>query len=325
MSDRIPFQTHGFSLVVCRNFDGRWLAVKETRNRGWWLPAGLVDQGETFINAAYREVHEEAGVDVEIKGILRVEHSVYGPAHARMRVIFFAVPTDPSQFPKQIPDKESEEAKWVTIDELRKIARIPPGLRGPELYEWGNYIEKGGIIAPLSFLCREDEQTPPPQAAYFRLYEPISPKPDPGILIEAVEKRDIEEVRKCLLLGTEINIPINEKLWSPLHLACHLNHEEIVYLLLMSGADITMVTHKSRNIIHFAAQSTHQILSMVLVKASKCVSKMEIINHQDLVGDTPLHFAAAMSGRSKMWKELVTHGADPELRNNSGLSPTDML
>ena len=107
---RSPFSTHGFSVVVVRNHDGRWLAVKETRNRGWWLPAGLVNEGETFFQAAHRECREEANVEIELKGILRVEHSVYGPTSARMRVVFYAVPVDDRQIPKDYPDKESEEA-----------------------------------------------------------------------------------------------------------------------------------------------------------------------------------------------------------------------
>ncbi len=32
-----------FSLVVCRNAEGKFLAVKETRGRGWWLPGGRVE------------------------------------------------------------------------------------------------------------------------------------------------------------------------------------------------------------------------------------------------------------------------------------------
>ena len=50
---RIAFATDGFSLVVCRHpASGRWLAVQETQGRGWWLPAGHVDRGQTFAEAA---------------------------------------------------------------------------------------------------------------------------------------------------------------------------------------------------------------------------------------------------------------------------------
>lgn len=49
-----------------------------------------------------------------------------------------------------------------------------------------------------------------------------------------------------------MNLPINDKLWTPLHLACKLGHEGIVYALLLSGADPTLMTHKKRNTLHVA-------------------------------------------------------------------------
>ena len=107
MVDTVPFATRGFSMVVCRNFDGRWLAVKETRNRGWWLPAGLVSPGESFFQAAHRAAYEEARITIQIVGILRIEHSVYGHTNARMRVVFYAVPKDILQELKILPDTES--------------------------------------------------------------------------------------------------------------------------------------------------------------------------------------------------------------------------
>jgi hypothetical protein len=66
-----------------------------------------------------------------------------------MRVIFYAEPADRNQTPKQFPDKESEEARWVTIEDLKALGFQEPGLRGDELVEWGTYIENGGHIAPL--------------------------------------------------------------------------------------------------------------------------------------------------------------------------------
>ena len=50
---RVAFRTHGFSIVVCQHpTTGCFLAVKESRGRGWWLPAGHVDRGQTFAEAA---------------------------------------------------------------------------------------------------------------------------------------------------------------------------------------------------------------------------------------------------------------------------------
>lgn len=74
--DRTIFKSMNFALVICRNFDGKWLAVNESRNRGWWIPAGAVDFNENFEVAAHRECLEEAGINVNLKGVLRFEHSV---------------------------------------------------------------------------------------------------------------------------------------------------------------------------------------------------------------------------------------------------------
>ena len=92
-SERTTFKSMNFALVICRNFDGRWLAVNESRNRGWWIPGGAVDFDEEFPTAALRECKEEAGIEVTLKGILRVEHMVGGDKQ-RLRVIFFAEPKD---------------------------------------------------------------------------------------------------------------------------------------------------------------------------------------------------------------------------------------
>ena len=273
MAERAPFSTHNFAVVVCRNTDGLWLAVRETNNRGWWLPAGLVDAGETFTQAAKRQTLEEAGIKAELRGLLRIEHSVYGPTHARMRVVFFAVPID-SQRPKQTADLRSEEARWVTLDELRALRRIPPGLRGPELLEWGEYIERGGVIAPIQLLCREDERIPMSPLQFFTM---TGASHDFGQLIQGIEDSDEAKLKRCLLQRIDVNLPFNEKLWTPLHLACKLNNEKAVFCLLAAGADITQCTHRKRNVIHFAAQSTLPILSMVLIRLSRLGNRLVVV------------------------------------------------
>jgi len=148
-----PIPTWNFSIVVVRNKQGKFLAVNETRNRGWWLPAGKVEKGETFEEGAHRETLEESGIKINIKGILRVEHSM-GSGFARMRVIYYAEPIDDTP-PKTKPDKESLEARWVTLAELEALGHKLPGLRSDELLLWGRYLETGGIIYPLSIFAKE--------------------------------------------------------------------------------------------------------------------------------------------------------------------------
>ena len=323
MGERVPFMTHNFALVVCRHPEGTWLAVKETRNRGWWLPAGLVEQGESFVQAAHREVLEEAGIRVELKGVLRVEHSVYGPTQARMRVIFFAVPLDPSAPVKKRKDKESEEACWVSLDDLKALTRTSPGLRGPELYQWGNYIEKGGIIAPINLLCREEEKAHT-EAVFFKVLGGNTTS-DPLALLTAIENNDEAAVRKLLLMGVDCNVPVNDKLWSPLHLACYLKQEAIVFMLLLAEGNPNCVTHRGRSVLHFAVHAGVRILQMTLVSLGGFANKGAAVNHQDCNGDTALHFAASGEGKEGLWDVLVRHGADENIQNFNLKRPRDLV
>ena len=156
---RITFATDCYSVVVVRHPDGRWLAVNETNNRGWWLPAGHVDRGQTFAAAAHAETSEEAGLSVDLKGVLAIEHTLTTDHSARMRVIFYAEPTDPTALPKMVADSESLGAAWLTVEELQAKENIPPpiGLRGGELLNWARYIESGGLISSLAILQDEED------------------------------------------------------------------------------------------------------------------------------------------------------------------------
>ena len=150
------YNTLDIALVICRNHEGKWLAVNECGGQGWWLPGGLVDPPENHYQAAVRETIEEAGVNVKLKGVLRVEYATFKKDnYQRFKVIFYAEPEDPKQEPKSKPDKESLEARWVSISDLVELSKTDVGLRGPELYEWATYIEKGGTIYPLSILTLE--------------------------------------------------------------------------------------------------------------------------------------------------------------------------
>ena len=150
---RLPIPTYFFVLVAVRH-QHQFLLIHECKHgQLWYLPAGRVEAGEKFIEAAKRETLEEAGISIEVNGIIRIEHSPL-PNDTRIRLIVSATPTDDTP-PKQIPDEESLEAGWFTLEEVK---RLP--LRGFEVVDIFSYLEKGGFIAPLSMLTWEGTAFP---------------------------------------------------------------------------------------------------------------------------------------------------------------------
>ena len=142
---REPIPTYCFALVVVRSAD-RYLLVHERKHgQLWYVPAGRVEPGETFAQAAVRETLEESGIAVALDGIVRIEHTPLG-SEARMRVIFTGHPSD-DRPPKSIADSESLEAKWVRLDELDDYP-----LRGGEVKQ---LFEYSGAIYPLELLTCE--------------------------------------------------------------------------------------------------------------------------------------------------------------------------
>ncbi|MFO0576583.1 MAG: NUDIX domain-containing protein [Polyangia bacterium] len=146
---RLPVPTYVFALVVVR-LGHRFLLVHERKHgQLYYLPAGRVEPGESIVAAAHRETLEEAGLPIDLAGILRIEHSALADGSARMRVFFLAYPRDDTP-PKSVPDAESLGAVWVSLDEL---SRYP--LRGDEVSALFRHVAEGGPVYPLSLLCAE--------------------------------------------------------------------------------------------------------------------------------------------------------------------------
>jgi 8-oxo-dGTP pyrophosphatase MutT (NUDIX family) len=98
----------------------------------WDLPAGYLDPGESFEQAARRETLEEAGIAVSLTGISGVYHSP--PANA-VAVVFRARAADPEQQVRI--DFESSEHAWVTRSEaVAWVPRMAFGSMAAALADW---------------------------------------------------------------------------------------------------------------------------------------------------------------------------------------------
>jgi 8-oxo-dGTP pyrophosphatase MutT (NUDIX family) len=153
-----------FSWVVIRReseHSGEFLLVSEPAGIAggaprYWLPAGRLDRGEGFLDAAMREAKEEAGLDIEVRGVLMFK----GQRCGTPRFVFLAVPKAAAgggnggvdeeglllPVPKQIPDFESVSAMWITPEEL--LAKLTDeDYRGADPAEFFPKVANGEIEA----------------------------------------------------------------------------------------------------------------------------------------------------------------------------------
>jgi phosphatase NudJ len=145
---REAIPTWFFVLVVVRRGD-RFLVVRERKHGGgWYLPAGRAEPGESLAQAAYRETLEESGVEIELEGILRFEHTPQ-PTGTRVRVHLVARAKEGST-PRTTENEHTMGAAFHTIDELASMH-----LRGGEVIEIFRAVERGAAIAPMSLLTIE--------------------------------------------------------------------------------------------------------------------------------------------------------------------------
>ncbi len=84
----------------------------------WELPAGLIDAGETAVEAAARELEEEIGARVSAAGLLPLGGYTYpAPAMIGERHIFFQVEVDPLAvgLPSEDGSPLEREAAIITV------------------------------------------------------------------------------------------------------------------------------------------------------------------------------------------------------------------
>lgn len=104
--------------------EDRVLLIRRTDNGLWAIPGGAQDFGEYIAETAVRETREEAGIDIEVTGIVGIysnpNHVVAysdGEVRQQFSICFRArytggVPT---------PSSESSEVYWVPPEELEDL------------------------------------------------------------------------------------------------------------------------------------------------------------------------------------------------------------
>lgn len=93
--------------------DGRIAVVHRPHREDWSLPKGKLDPGESFEDAAVREVHEETGVRARLVHELpEARYEVRGRAK---RVRWWRMAVEAVE--DRAPDGEVDELRWCTREE----------------------------------------------------------------------------------------------------------------------------------------------------------------------------------------------------------------
>ena len=104
--------------------------------KGWWeFPGGKTEAGESLEDALKREIREELGADIRVKGFLTTVEHDYPQFHLSMDC-FWAELIEGSKMTLL----EHEAAKWLFYDDIDSVDWLPADIKVVEKIkeEWNN-------------------------------------------------------------------------------------------------------------------------------------------------------------------------------------------
>jgi lipoyl(octanoyl) transferase len=115
----VPHELHTVSVTMLRD-DGRVLLLKRTPDKGgfWQILTGTMEQGESPLQTAAREIHEETGFSPrldEIRDLGYVHSFAIASKFALETTFALRVDGDPTL------SDEHDEHRWCTVEEAEKL------------------------------------------------------------------------------------------------------------------------------------------------------------------------------------------------------------
>jgi 8-oxo-dGTP diphosphatase len=97
--------------------DGRVLLVHRPRYDDWTFPKGKLDAGESFEDAAVREVEEETGIRCSLGRELPSARYEVGD---RPKLVRYWLMTPESEIPFE-PNDETDDVRWVALVDAAEL------------------------------------------------------------------------------------------------------------------------------------------------------------------------------------------------------------
>ena len=123
---------------------------KRAHSEKWCLPCGYIEYGESFVDAAVREVSEEMGIDSEPLKIINV---VSNNLFSKISSIVIVMLSRPLSLEMTVDSVENIEAQWFDIDSLPELAF------DADKYIIGKLKESLSSKTELSGICLSERQT----------------------------------------------------------------------------------------------------------------------------------------------------------------------
>lgn len=108
--------------AIVRNDQGHILLIKGPK-RGWEMPGGQVEEGESLAQAAIREVKEESGIDIVVNRFCGVYQNT---EKSICNTLFLGKPIGGVC----TPSEESLEVGYFPLEQVK------------EMVTWGNFLER---------------------------------------------------------------------------------------------------------------------------------------------------------------------------------------
>ncbi|CAN0334585.1 unnamed protein product, partial [Scytosiphon promiscuus] len=134
-------------------------------------------------------------------------------------------------------------------------------------------------------------------------------------LLQAAAEGGNQEIVYALLLEkgglAELNAVSGERKMTALHRASERGHTAAARVLMVEGANASLLDSRQRSALHYAAEEGNLQLFRDLMIAGVDMDVM------DIVGDTPLHRASA-NGHAKIVSSLLRRGVNSKVANCEG-------